>query len=81
MKIRCFIGDLQYFFEEDFFKPLDFFWINWKAVKNGIKTMPLRTCLAVVYLIIFGTLFMTLYYLTLPFRLLSLLCETWCESF
>lgn len=81
MKIRCFIDDLQWFFKEDFFKPLDFFWISWKAVRKGIKEMPLKTCLAVVYLIIFGTLFMTLYYLTLPFRLLSLLCETWCESF
>ena len=73
------INKLEYFFRQDFCKPCDFFVFDKQTIKKELKKNPLKLIPAFIILIILNSLFMILYYLTLPFRVINELVELYCE--
>lgn len=73
------INKLGWFFRQEFCKPCDFIYFNKKTIKQELKKNPFRVIFAIIILMLLGSLFMILYYLTLPLRLINELLQLWCE--
>lgn len=68
---------IKRFLKDDIFLPTDFYWINMNTVKKNVPNILQRiTLLGLFYCL--ATLFCVCYYITIPFRLISEWCESWC---
>ena len=56
-----------------------FFYINWKAVRNTFKEMPVKAVIAVIAFLFLATFYCGLYTITLPFTLLNRFAESWTD--
>lgn len=56
-----------------------FFYINWKAVRNTFKEMPVKAVIAVIAFLLLATFYCGLYAITLPFALLNRFAESWTD--
>lgn len=72
-------NNLKWFFRQEFCKPKDFLYVDLKHIKQGLKNNPWKVFVGFPILVILGIVLMILYYLTLPFRLLNEIAQSWCE--